>query len=195
MVLELSAEQAAVIHDALRQARKECGAGDRASLLAYMARKFLDNAHGSPGEVSKKPPYQVVIHHHPGSGAAWTESARGPVYMPQAAFDRALCDAELVHMPAMSAHEHGMPGAESEKSAVITQEAPAPGGDEQPGTAMDQVNRLYRAYRNRGRRKAREDAGTGRESGKKRRGRRGGEEEEGKNRNHPSCPEKEGAAP
>ncbi len=91
MVLELTAEQAAVIHDALTRAGKESGMKDRASLFSYMAKRFLDNTHGSPGEVSKKPPYQVVIHHHPGSGVTWTESTRGPVYMPQAAFDRVLC--------------------------------------------------------------------------------------------------------
>jgi hypothetical protein len=93
MVLELSVEQAAVIHDALTRAGKESGMKDRASLFSYMAKRFLDNAHGSPDDVSKKPPYQVVVHHHPGSQVTWTESARGPVYMLQAAFDRVLCDA------------------------------------------------------------------------------------------------------
>ena len=53
MVIELSAEQAAIIHDALNSARKESGAKDRASLLAHIARNFLDGAHKDKITVQK----------------------------------------------------------------------------------------------------------------------------------------------
>jgi hypothetical protein len=154
MVLELSAEQAAIIHDALTRAGKESGMKDRASLFSHIAKRFLDNGHGSPVEFLKKPPYQVVIHHHPGSGVTWTESARGPVYMPSADFDRVLCDAEMVDMPAMGENEQGEPGPLHEVASASSGEPgehDGAGGYEQPETPIEHVNRLYQAYRDRGR--------------------------------------------
>ncbi len=158
MVLELSAEQAALIHDALRKARKESGDRDRASLFTHMARRFLDKGQESLGGISKKPPYQVVIHHYPGTGVTWTESAHGPVYMPPAAFDRALCDAEIMDIPA--------PMQEIKAESMQRKPVPA-GGDERPETTVEEVNRLYQVYRDRG------GAKTGEEAGKRKRRRTG----------------------
>jgi 5-methylcytosine-specific restriction endonuclease McrA len=64
-------------------------------------------------------------------------------------------------MPAKSAHEHEKPGLECGVRAERTQEEPAPGGgDEQPETPIEQVNRLYQAYRHRERSKKRDAATT-----------------------------------
>jgi hypothetical protein len=77
-------------------------------------------------------------------------------------------------MPAMSAHEHGKPGLDGGKRVESAQESPvSAGGDGQPDTPIEQVNRLYQALRDRGRKKAREETGSKKEGGKKKRGRTG----------------------
>lgn len=98
MVLELSGEQAAIVHDAFRKARKESGLSDRASLVTYMARAFMDGVRESRDRHSTKPAYQVVLHHQ--SGVSWVESERGSVYVADTMCEKALCDAEIVEVEA-----------------------------------------------------------------------------------------------
>jgi len=96
LVIDLTAEEMAVVHDALRKARKESGKSDRRSLLVYMARVFLQGS--SPDDTVKKsakPPYQVVFHHHLPSGLSWCETAKGERPLPLQVLEKALCDAEI----------------------------------------------------------------------------------------------------
>ncbi len=154
MLVELSGEQAAVIRDAFRKARKESGYSDRASLFAYMARTFLEGGGKQCGS-SKKPPYQVVIHHHPGAGIAWIETGKGPLYVPAASFERVLCDAEIVELPAAGAEEEErqVNAAEETGDDGRTKE-PAHTDGERYGESenpLDGVNRLFDLYRERAR--------------------------------------------
>jgi hypothetical protein len=162
MVVEFSGEQAAVIHDALKKARKESGFSDRASLVTYLAKAFLDGGPGGKVQNSKKPPYQVVIHHHPRTGVAWTEAEKGIVYVPDAEFDRVLCDAEIMELPTTGAEEKK--GEHQPMTAKMSKE----GGIQEGSSGIsyngcgedvfiesehprEKLNRLYKVYRDRAR--------------------------------------------
>jgi hypothetical protein len=170
MLIELSGEQAAVIRDALQRARKESGFSDRASLFTYMARTFLEGGQDS-GSSSKKPPYQVVIHHHPGAGVTWTETDKGSVYVPDAAFARVMCDTEIVELPAppldfapgepapLRSVPGGQAGEEKAMTAQVRRDDDTGDGPAQPDSdesresesPLEGVNRLYEIYRERAR--------------------------------------------
>jgi len=96
LVVELTAEEMAIIKDAFQKARKECGKRDRRSLLLHMARAFLRGS--SPDAETKKstkPPYQVLIHHHFPSGLSWCETEKGERPILPKTLTKALCDAEI----------------------------------------------------------------------------------------------------
>jgi hypothetical protein len=157
MVLELSGEQTAVVHDAFRKARKESGLSDRAALVTYMARAFLDDGAASKILHSKRPPYQVVLHHQ--SGITWTESERGPVYVPDTMYKKAVCDADIVDIetrPENYRNDYEKYGINKQKQALEEAQGtpvhviqPISRNIELENTEPDEsVNGLFKLYRN-----------------------------------------------
>jgi len=109
LLLELSGEQMAVVKDALNKARKESGLKDRASLFQFIAMTYL-SADKMPEAKSSKPPYQIVLHHHPVTGLSWCESVNGERYIDSSTLEKAICDAEIINL----CEEAGSPGSELE---------------------------------------------------------------------------------
>lgn len=95
LIIDLSGTQMAVVKDAFDKARKESGLKDRASLLAYIAKAYMEGG-TSPSRKRSKPLYRIVLHHHPASGIAWCESLNGEKYLTGSTLSKALCDAEII---------------------------------------------------------------------------------------------------
>jgi hypothetical protein len=104
--VELTMEEMAVLKDAFDKARKESVKRDRASLLVHMARQFLMGP--APIETKKKnrkPPYQVVYHHHLPSGLSWCTTEKGERPITAEVLEKALCDAEIKYANENSGNE------------------------------------------------------------------------------------------
>ncbi|MHC9540476.1 MAG: HNH endonuclease [Vulcanimicrobiota bacterium] len=96
LVVDLDAEQMSVLQDAFRKARKESGKRDRASLLIYIAKAFLEGCPTSGKR--RKPRYQIVLHRHLPSGLAWCDTPKGERPVSPEVLEKALCDAEIVQL-------------------------------------------------------------------------------------------------
>ncbi len=97
LTVELSNIQMAVMKDAFEKARKESGLKDRASLLEYIAKAFLQGGMPSPKKRSK-PSYQIVLHRHLPSGLTWCNTDKGERPVPPEVLEKALIDAEIVEL-------------------------------------------------------------------------------------------------
>ncbi len=96
LVVDLNAEEMSVLKDALDKARKESGKRDRASLLLYIAKSFLE---GCPSSGKKrKPSYQIVIHRHLPSDLTWCNTPKGERPVSHEVLEKALIDAEIVEL-------------------------------------------------------------------------------------------------
>ncbi len=97
LTVELSNIQMAVLKDAFEKARKESGLKDRASLLEYIAKVFLQGVMPAPKKHSK-PSYQIVIHRHLPSNLTWCNTPKGERPVPPEILEKALIDAEIVEL-------------------------------------------------------------------------------------------------
>ncbi len=97
LTVELSNIQMVVMKDAFEKARKESGLKDRASLLEYIAKAFLQGGMPAPKKRSK-PPYQIVIHRHLPSGLTWCNTSKGERPVPPEILEKAISDAEIVEL-------------------------------------------------------------------------------------------------
>jgi len=97
LTVELSNIQMVVIKDALEKARKESGLKDRASLLEYIARAFLQDGMPAPKKTNK-PSYQIVLHRHLPSGLTWCNTPKGERPVSPEVLEKAISDAEIVEL-------------------------------------------------------------------------------------------------
>ncbi len=97
LTVELSNIQMAVMKDAFEKARKESGLKDKASLLEYIAKAFLQGGTPTPKK-RNKPSYQIVIHRHLPSGLTWCNTPKGERPVPPEILEKALIDAEIVEL-------------------------------------------------------------------------------------------------
>jgi len=95
--VELSNIQMAVLKDAFEKARKESGLKDRASLLEYIAKAFLQGGMPAPKK-RRKPSYQIVLHRHLPSGLTWCNTPKGEMPVSPEVLEKALIDAEIVEL-------------------------------------------------------------------------------------------------
>jgi hypothetical protein len=96
LIVELTAEEMAIMKGAFDKARKECGKKDRALLLVHMARVFIEgSSRKEAGRKTAKAPFQVVYHHHLPSGISWCDTEKGERPISPVALEKALCDAEI----------------------------------------------------------------------------------------------------
>ncbi len=148
LIVELSGEEMSMVKDAFDRAKKESGLRDRASLLMHIVKRFLDGAL-TAGRETRKPPYQILLHHHLPSGITWSDTMKGETPVPQTVLAKALCDAEIIEVdepdpPALDLHEEKAEGSCSESS----------------GPSMDglgRVNELYKAYKEKNRKSENSD--------------------------------------
>jgi len=97
LTVELSNIQMAVLKDAFEKARKESGLKDRASLLEYIAKAFLQGGMPSPKKRSN-PSYQIVLHRHLPSGLTWCNTNKGERPVSPEVLEKARIDAEIVEL-------------------------------------------------------------------------------------------------
>ncbi len=150
LIVELSGEEMSMVKDAFDRAKKESGLRDRASLLMHIVKRFLDGAL-TAGRETRKPPYQILLHHHLPSGITWNDTLKGETPVPQTVLAKALCDAEIIEVdepdrPARDLLE------EEEKAEVSSRES--------SDTSMDglgRVNELYKAYKEKNRKSENSD--------------------------------------
>jgi len=90
LIVELSGEEMSIVKDALDRARKESGLRDRKSLLLFIVKSFLDGTVTS-GRESRKPPYQILLHHHLPSGLTWSDTMKGEMPVSPNVLEKALC--------------------------------------------------------------------------------------------------------
>ncbi|MHC9542395.1 MAG: HNH endonuclease [Vulcanimicrobiota bacterium] len=177
LIVELSGEEMSIVKDALNRARKESGLRDRKSLLLFIVKSFL-NSTVTPAE-TRKPPYQILLHHHLPSGLTWSDTMKGEMPVSPNVLEKALCDAEIIEVdepdppvrdlaerPARDLHE-------GEKAEGCCRDC---SGRESSGPSNDglsRVNRLYKIYkersRNSGNRDKSSDGNDNAQGGKRRR--------------------------
>jgi len=97
LTVELSNIQMAVMKDAFEKARKESGLKDRASLLEYIAKAFLQGGMPAPKK-RNKPLYQIVLHRHLPSDLTWCITPKGEKPVSPEVMEKALNDAEIVEL-------------------------------------------------------------------------------------------------
>ena len=97
LIVELSGEEMSIVKDALDRARKESGLRDRKSLLLFIVKSFLADTH-TDGRETRKPPYQILLHHHLPSGLTWSDTMNGEMPVSPNVLEKALCDAELIEV-------------------------------------------------------------------------------------------------
>jgi hypothetical protein len=135
IVLELDNDRLAIIMSALEKAQKETGERDRGTLLAHMARAFLEGGSSSRGEGV---PYRVTVHHVPERGVAWIEGTAGPLHVTQNTVEEAFCDAEILDLG-----ETGSTKKEINCRRPVCDENPEhdPGRDQKTGKKDDSSRR------------------------------------------------------
>ncbi|MGV8124253.1 MAG: hypothetical protein AB2L14_31290 [Candidatus Xenobiia bacterium LiM19] len=160
LIVELSGEEMSIVKDALDRARKESGLRDRKSLLLFIVKGFLDGTVTS-GRESRKPPYQILLHHHLPSGLTWSDTMKGEMPVSPNVLEKTLCDAEIIEVdepdhpirdlvehPAQDLVERSVSDLhEGDGKAEVT-------GRESSSHSMDglsRVNRLYKIYKERSR--------------------------------------------
>ncbi|MHC9543133.1 MAG: HNH endonuclease [Vulcanimicrobiota bacterium] len=177
LIVELSGEEMSIVKDALDRARKESGLRDRKSLLLFIVKSFLDGTVTS-GRETRKPPYQILLHHHLPSGLTWSDTLKGEMPVSPNVLEKALCDAELIEVdepdcsiqdlaerPARDLHEgeekaegccRECSGRESSGRESSGKESSGPSKD-----GLSRVNRLYKIYKERSRNSENRDKHSG----------------------------------
>ncbi|MHC9541424.1 MAG: HNH endonuclease [Vulcanimicrobiota bacterium] len=165
-IVELSGEEMSIVKDALDRARKESGLRDRKSLLLFIVKSFLDGTVTS-GRETRKPPYQILLHHHLPSGLTWSDTIKGEMPVSPNVLEKALCDAEIIEVdepdcpiqdlaerPARDLHE----GEKAEgccRESSVTESSDRESSDRESSSSsrdgLSRVNRLYKIYKERNR--------------------------------------------
>ena len=167
LIVELSGEEMSIVKDALDRARKESGLRDRKSLLLFIVKSFLDGT-VTAGRETRKPPYQILLHHHLPSGLTWSDTMKGEMPVSLNVLEKALCDAEIIEVdepdrpiqdlaerPARDHHEEEKAegaGRESSGREPSGRESSSPSKD-----GLSRVNRLYKIYKERNRKSENRD--------------------------------------
>ena len=147
LIVELSGEEMSIVKDALDRARKESGLRDRKSLLLFIVKSFLDGTVTS-GRETRKPPYQILLHHHLPSGLTWSDTMKGEMPVSPNVLAKALCDSEIIEIdepdcpiqdPAERPARDLRVGEEAEGCC---RESSGPSKD-----GLSRVNRLYKIYK------------------------------------------------
>ncbi|MGV8121351.1 MAG: HNH endonuclease [Candidatus Xenobiia bacterium LiM19] len=161
LIVELSGEEMTIVKDALDRARKESGLRDRKSLLLFIVKSFLAGTVTSAE--TRKPPYQILLHHHLPSGLTWSDTMKGEMPVSPNDLGKALCDAEiievdepdcpvrdLVERPARDLQEReekaGGSGTEPSDRQYSSRESSSLSKD-----GLSHVNRLYKVYKEKNR--------------------------------------------
>ncbi|MHC9539480.1 MAG: HNH endonuclease [Vulcanimicrobiota bacterium] len=165
LIVELSGEEMGIVKDALDRARKESGLRDRKSLLLFIVKSFLADTQTN-GRETRKPPYQILLHHHLPSGLTWSDTMKGEMPVSPNVLEKALCDAEFIEVdePDCSIQELAERPTrdlhEGEKAEGCGREC---SGRESSGPSRDglsRVNRLYKIYKERSRKPENRDKGS-----------------------------------
>ena len=176
LIVELSGEEMSIVKDALDRARKESGLRDRKSLLLFIVKNFLADTHAD-GRESRKPPYQILLHHHLPSGLTWSDTMKGEMPVSCNVLEKALCDAEIIEVdepdcpiqdlaerPARDLAEHSVSdlneGEEKAEGAVRESSGRESSGRESSSPSKDglsRVNKLYKIYKERNRKSENRD--------------------------------------
>ena len=162
LIIELSGEEMSIVKDALDRARKESGLRDRKSLLLFIVKSFLDGTH-TDGRETRKPSYQILLHHHLPSGLTWSDTMKGEMPVSPNVLEKAFCDAEIVEVdePDFSFQDPAERPArdlnEGEKVEGCCRESSGrePSGPSKDG--LSRVNRLYKIYKERKRKSENRD--------------------------------------
>ncbi|MHC9538258.1 MAG: HNH endonuclease [Vulcanimicrobiota bacterium] len=152
LIVELSGEEMSIVKDALDRARKESGLRDRKSLLLFIVKSFLDGTVTS-GRETRKPPYQILLHHHLPSGLTWSDTMKGEMPVSPNVLEKALCDAEIIEIdepepPVRDLVER--PARDLNKGEEAEGCCRESSGRESSGSSKDglsRVNRLYKIYK------------------------------------------------
>ena len=152
LIVELSGEEMSIVKDALDRARKESGLRDRKSLLLFIVKSFFDGTH-TDGRETRKPPYQILLHHHLPSGLTWSDTMKGEMPASPNLLEKALCDAEIIEVdepdrPIRDLAERSVSDLHEgdEKAEVAGRESSEPLKD-----GLSRVNRLYKIYKEKNR--------------------------------------------
>jgi|GEM_PF-290458 len=157
LIVELSGEEMSIVKDAFDRARKESGLRDRKSLLLFIAKSFLADNH-TDGRGTRKPPYQILLHHHLPSGLTWSDTMKGEMPVSPNVLKKALCDAELIEVdepdhPTQDLDERPVrdlrEGEEKDEGCFREcsgRESSTPSND-----GLSLVNRLYKIYKEKNR--------------------------------------------
>ena len=140
LVVDFDALQMSVLQDALRKARKESGLRDRASLLVYIAKAFLEGCPTSGKR--RKPRYQIVLHRHLPSGLAWCDTPKGERPVSPEVLEKALCDAEIVQLDEPAPPTWEQNNDKETDSSVMKEDADSKNNDIQK-EANDYINEQY----------------------------------------------------
>ncbi|MHC9538942.1 MAG: HNH endonuclease [Vulcanimicrobiota bacterium] len=158
LILELTGEEMSIVKDALDRARKESGLRDRKSLLLFIVKSFLDGTVAS-GRETRKPPYQILLHHHLPSGLTWSDTMKGEMPVSPNVLAKALCDAEIIEIDEPDCPIQDL--AKRPARDLCEQEEKADGCcRESSGPSMDglsRVNRLYKIYKEKSRKSGNRD--------------------------------------
>ncbi|MHC9542418.1 MAG: HNH endonuclease [Vulcanimicrobiota bacterium] len=157
LIVELSGEEMSIVKDALDRARKESGLRDRKSLLLFIVKSFLAGTVTSVE--TRKPPYQILLHHHLPSGLTWSDTMKGEMPVSLNVLEKALCDAEIIEVdepdpPVRDLHEGEK--AEGCCRECLGREPSGPLND-----GLSRVNRLYKIYKEKSRKSENSDKGSG----------------------------------
>ncbi|MHC9537990.1 MAG: HNH endonuclease [Vulcanimicrobiota bacterium] len=152
LIVELSGEEMSIMKDALDRARKESGLRDRKSLLLFIVKSFLTDTH-TDGRETRKPPYQILLHHHLPSGLTWSDTMKGEMPVSPNVFEKALCDAEIIEVdePDFSIQD---PAERPARDLNEREEKTEGTGRESASPSMgglSRVNRLYKIYKEKNR--------------------------------------------
>ncbi|MHC9539556.1 MAG: HNH endonuclease [Vulcanimicrobiota bacterium] len=162
LIVELTGEEMSIVKDALDRARKESGLRDRKSLILFIVKCYLDGTVTS-GRETRKPPYQILLHHHLPSGLTWSDTMKGEMPVSPNVLEKALCDAELIEVdesdrPTQDLVERPVRDLhEGEKAESCCKEC---SGRESSTPSMDglsRVNRLYKIYKEKSRKSGNRD--------------------------------------
>jgi hypothetical protein len=140
LMVDLDAEEMAVLKDAFKKAQKESGLRDRASLLLHIAKAFLEGCQISGAR--RKPRYQVVIHRHLPSGLAWCDTPKGERPVSSEILEKALSDAETVELDETGAPTWDRNDEKETCAGVMKDDAGSKNTDIQK-EAIDHVNEQY----------------------------------------------------
>ncbi len=145
LTVELSNIQMAVLKDAFEKARKESGLKDRASLLEYIAKAFLQDGMPAPKK-RKKPSYQIVIHRHLPSGLTWCNTPKGERPVSPEVLEKALNDAEIVELDEPASPPRDQNEARETSSGDMKENVDRQKADVQ-NEAQEYINEQYMSIR------------------------------------------------